>query len=344
MTNNVVEWLLKEGCPSIVYRVRKEIKEENVSEQEYKKYETLICSETKVQRILSWQDSAGYFGTRLHTAPSRSKVWTHEGCVRYLIEMGLSNDNEYLRKALDAMLCPGWGKECENSKAASVFKYEMIRASLFAQAGLHNYDFVPQWVEDALQGFRYIADSDNYMDLVCKRTDQKLVFQGVKYIPTIYHLWLLAFTDFWRTEENKKMLETAYRKLYQWLPLPPMYHQSKSYPVAPLGNVCWAVNQDFDENMGFHWIHFYELSARMGMLGKNSPFRKHFDKLKEDVLGNEDYLTEYTKKKNNSYVGWSGYSGLSLDGDGETQQQRMRDFMFRVLLIDKYSDKSVREE
>lgn len=335
-TDEILNLLMKEACPSIAYRTRKEIRQDYIREQEYINYQNLICSEPKVQKNLSWQNPDGYFGTRLHTAPSGSNIWTHERCVRYLLEMGL--DNENVKKALEVMLSPGWGKECENSKAAKVFKYEMIRASLFAQAGFGDHEFVAEWVEDALQGFRNIAEVENDVDLVYERPDRKLVFKEGKHIPTIYHLRLLAYTGFWRTEKNQKMLEVAYEKLYQWLPLPPMYHRSKSYPVAPLGNVCWYVNQNFSDDLGFVWLHFYEMSARMGMLGKSSPFWKHFEELKAHVLKQDDKFMEYTKKRNCSYVGWSGYSGISLEGEGKTQQERMRDFMFRVLLIDKYSD------
>lgn len=335
-TNEILELLVNEGCPPIAYRVRKEIKQDCMSEHEYLNYQKLIYDEPKVQTILSWQESDGYFGTRLHTAQSKSKVWTHEGCVRYLLEMGLENEN--VKRALDVMLHPGWGKECENSRAANVFKYEMIRASLFAQAGFENHEVVSEWVDDALQGFRNIAEVENYADLVGELTDRKLVFKEKKYIPTIYHLRILAYTRFWRTEENQKMLECAYEKLYQWLPLPPMYHKSKSYPVASLGNVCWSVNQNFNEDLGFVWLHFYEMSARMGMLGKKSPFRKHFEKFKGDVFCQSESIIKYAKKDKGIYLGWSGYSGMALEGNWKTTQQIIRDFMFRLLLIDKYSN------
>lgn len=333
--NDIIELLVREGCPSIAYRVRKEILEDDISEQEYINYQKLIYAEPKIQKILSWQNSDGYFGTRFHTAPAGSKIWTHEGCVRYLLEMGLANEN--VKKALDVMLCPGWGKECENSRAASTFKYELIRASLFAQAGIQNDEVVSKWVEDAVQGFQNIANAGNYNDLVVERRDGKLVYKKGIHTPVFYHLRILAFTDSWRTEENLKMMKIAYEKLYQWLPLPPTYHMSK-YPVAPLGLVSAPVNQNFSNDLGFVWMHFYEMSARMRMLGKESPFRNHFEELREHVLKQDEQLGEYTKDKNGSYIGWSGYFGSALEGDGETQQERMRDFMFRVLLIDKYSD------
>lgn len=336
MINNALEWLINEGCPSIVYRARKEIRQENITDAEYANYQKMILEEEKVQRILSWQDKDGYFGTRLHTAPSRSKIWTHEGCVRYLLEMGL--DNERIKKSLDVMLQPGWGKECENSRAASVFKYELIRASLFAQAGIQDDEIVNRWVDDAVHAFRCVAEAEDINELIFEGKNNRLIFKENIFVPVIYHLRILAFTDSWRTEENIRMISKAYEKLYKWLPLPPMYYNSKLYPVAPLGNVCWQVNQNYTEELGFVWLHFYEMSARMGMLGQDSPFRKHFEDLKNQVINNDGVLVEYTKKRNGSFVGWSGYSGISLEGDGRNQQQRIRDLLFRVLIIDKYSE------
>lgn len=338
MINDAIKCLIQEGCASIAYRARKEIRQDNISEQEYANYQDLICSEPKVQKILSWQGSDGYFGTRLHTAPTKSKIWTHEGCVRYLLEMGLTKENENVRKALDVMLYSGWEKELSGSRAASTFKYEMIRASLLAQSGHQDNRLITEWVGDALQGFRNIADAESYTDLVYKSKDKKLIFLEGKFIPVIYHLRLLAFTDFWRTEENMQMLEKSYKKLYEWLPLPPMYYKAKSYPVAPLGNICWALNRNFREDIGFFWLHFYEMSARMGMLGAESPFRNHFEEMKGRVLRQDDSVDQAVKNRKGMYVDWSGYSGIALEGEWKLKQQRMRDFMFRILLIDKYSN------
>lgn len=40
---------------------RKEIMQEHISRQEDIRYQNQICSEPKVQKILSWQGSDGYF-------------------------------------------------------------------------------------------------------------------------------------------------------------------------------------------------------------------------------------------------------------------------------------------
>ena len=334
--NDILDTLISEGSPAVIYRTRKEILHEHLSEQEYISYQKQIFAEPKMQEVLSWQNTDGYFGTRLHTPPSGSKIWPHEGCVRYLLEMGIDGNSERVKRAMEIMLQPGWGKECENSATASLIGYEMIRASLFAQAGYCEYDFVKKWVNNGLQCFRNIAEADDYKDLVYERTDHKLVCKDGIFLPVIYHLRLFAFTDFWRTEENLEMLKNAYEKLYPWLPLPPIYYKCKSHPAAPLGPVSWPVNQKFNDKFGFFWLQFYELSARAGLLGKTSPFRRHFEEFKESVLTQDESLIECTKKKNNAYIFWSGYSGIFLKSDAKTQQQRMRDLMFRVMLIDTY--------
>ncbi len=232
---------------------------------------------------MEWQNDDGYFGIRLHTAPTGSIIWPHEGCVRYLLEMGVQLDFKPLQKALSILLVSGWQKEGTDSKAAQAMGFEIIRASLFAQAGLHQYDFVHEWVEAALKAFRYVAEADSYSDIAIENKKGKFVFLNNKYIPTVFHIKMLAYTDMWRTEDNQKMLAVAFEKLYGWLPLPPTYIKAGSQLVAPLGSIIHSINCKYSEQYGFWLFHFHELAARMGMLSKKSPFRKNFD-LVDDTL------------------------------------------------------------
>ena len=86
---NLLNQLINNNCPSIEYRTRKEILNENLSDNEINEYQQKILSSPKICQILEWQNEDGYFGTRLHTAPTGSIIWPHEGCVRYLLEMGV---------------------------------------------------------------------------------------------------------------------------------------------------------------------------------------------------------------------------------------------------------------
>ena len=326
------------GCPSIKYRTRKEILNEHLRDSEVNEYQQKILSSPEISRILEWQNSDGYFGTRLHTAPTGSKIWPHEGCVRYLLEMGVQLDFKPLQKALNRMLVPGWQKEGTDSKAAQAIGFEIIRASLFAQAGLDKYDFVHEWVEVALQAFRYVAEADSYGDIAIENRQGKFVFLENKCIPTVFHMRMLAYTNMWRTEENQKILTIALEKLYEWLPLPPTYIKAGSQLAAPLGSIIHPVNGGYNEQYGFWWFHFHELAARMGMLSEKSPFRIKFDLVDDMQL---ERIVGSLKRANQrmAYTRWGAYSGLALNADWKSMQDRMSDLAFRICLTKHYGDR-----
>ncbi|MCL1807466.1 MAG: hypothetical protein FWG31_07170 [Oscillospiraceae bacterium] len=338
MIDKAVDHLIQNACPSISMRTREEIRKERISKEKKKEYKQAILSGEKINLVLNRQTPDGYFGTRFHTASSTSKDWPHEGCVRYLLEMGLGLDCNPLKKALDALLVPGWNRECKGS-AADAFGYGMIRASLFAQAGLHDHDFVREWTESALQGFRNVAEASDYGDIAVPYKG-KVVFAEGKYLPTIYHLRILAFTDGWRTPENITMMEKAYQNLYEWLPFPPTHIKAKHQLVAPGGNIAGAFNQNIDEGLGLWWFYFYELSARCGMLGTESPFYLHLLVLIESLNKTNGFFTE--KYNRRGYDVWSGYSGLALEDSWVKHERRRRiyDLTFRCALIDAISKES----
>ncbi|MCL2764344.1 MAG: hypothetical protein FWD40_03575 [Treponema sp.] len=340
MAIDVLDLLIKNACPSISLRTQEEIIKKQIPAKEKKEYIIKITSGERINQILNWQTADGYFGNRFHTAPSKSNIWTHEGCVRYLLEMGLNLDFAPLKKALDILLVPGWGKECEEvkNKAPAIFGYGMIRAGLFAQAGLHKYDFMHEWIDIALQSFRNIAEASDYNDIAVPYKN-KYIFAEKKYLPTMYLLRVLAFTDKWRTQENIAMVTRAYRNLYEWLPFPPTYIKAKYQLVAPAGNIAGPFNQNISESIGLWWFFFYELSARMGMLGRNSPFYKHLHALNEYLRKNNGLFIEKYNKR--GYDSWSGYSGLALEDNWSKRERRIYDLTFRSYLINAIAEKSI---
>ena len=166
------------------------------------------------------------------------------------------------------------------------------------------------------------------------------MFVDNKYIPTVFHMRMLAYTDIWRTEENQKMLATAFEKLYEWLPLSPTYIKAGSQLVAPLGSMIHPINCEYHEPYGFWWFHFHELATWMGMLGKKSPFRKNFDLIDGTQL---EPLAGDLKRANQrgAYTNWGAYSGLALNTDWKDKQNRISDLAFRICLTRHYGDSDV---
>ncbi|GAA4654386.1 hypothetical protein GCM10023142_15240 [Anaerocolumna aminovalerica] len=339
MKDKTLEYLINNSCPTIAMRIREEIYEEKLSKAEKVDYFTEIINQTTVKKVLEWQGKEGYFGTRFHTPPSNSKVWSHEGCVRYLLELGLDLSFLPLKKALDVLLLEGWEKEC-TGKAAEIFGAGNIKASLFAQAGLEDYDFMKQWIEVALQAFRFIYEAHDLTDIAIPYKDKQIFVEG-KYLPIIYHLRILAFTYSWRNDKNIAMIMEAFNKLYKWLPIKPIYIKYKSQLIAPGGNIAYEYNNDLfkiEKKFAFHWLSFYELIARMGMLYDKSPFRKHFESLLSYLKENHGFFLEKYDKK--AFVYWSGYSGMSLEDNWRSHKNQINDLTFRVCLIEALADRA----
>lgn len=338
-SNSVLKHLIENACPSIKYRIKNEIIKENITDQEKIEYYQLIGKSPIVNKVMASQTESGYFSNRFHTPVSNSKIWSHEACVRYLLEMGLDLSFQPLKKAFDALLLEDWKKEC-TGKAADLFGVESIRASLFVQADLNDYPFVENEINNALAGFRYLDEAKRLSDLIIPYKDKQIFVEG-KYLPNIYHLRILAFSKKWRTPKNIELISSALKKLYQWLPIRPTYIKYKSQLVAPAGTIAFAFNKDLDQidpRLAFWWFTFYELIARMGVLTEDSPFRKHIEHLISSVMSSEGFFLDRFDKK--SFINWSGYSGMALEDDWKTNQKRINDLTFRVYLIQSLIDKN----
>ena len=321
---------------AIALRTKTEINREALSKGQRSELVKKIYEGKTVQKVLSWQAEDGYFNERMHTPVSNSKSWSQEGCMRFLMELGLSIEDEPIRRAIPAMIKPDWGRELNavKSVAAESFGYGIIRAALFAQAGLHYYEFVPYWIDLSLHAFRCIAETADYHELI-EEYRNKYVFREGKELPNIYHMRILAFTQSWRTQSNLRMLQKAYQKLYEQLPLPPIYIKAKSQLVAPAFTIAQPYNQDFSGENAYLWLQFYELNARMGMLHAGSPFYSHYNALTNELAANGEEILDKVDKR--GFFQYSGYSGMALSDDWRRIEQKRDDLMFRIRLIDAYT-------
>ncbi len=310
--------LERAACPAIRLRLAREV----THDPDAASLSPMLYESPTVQKVLAWQQADGYFGTRFHTPPSKSPLWSHEGCVRYLLEMGMTKEDPPLQKALDALLKNGWDRECKGG-AADLFGAGMIRAALFAQARREELPLVQEWVQNALAAFWAVDEAESF-DQIAKPYRDKWVFQQGQILPTIYHLRILAYTTFWRNEATLLRLKQTYSKLYQWLPLPQVYIKNGSQLVAPACNITHAYNSDMGQVSDFLWLQFYELSARMEMLHADSPFLKH---------ANAPYVLSPNSRR--SFFNWSGYSGLALE-ENWRENRAQSDLAFRWNLIQTY--------
>ena len=323
---------------AIKLRTATEINGEKLGDKQRSELVKQIYEGRTMQQVLSWQGEDGFFGDRMHTPVSNGKQWSCEGCIRYLFEMGLSMKEEPLEKAMTSLRKPDWYKELNgnNSVASREFGFEIIRAALFAQAGLVEYEFVRYWTAMSLNAFRILAEAESMEEIITTYRGKK-VFREGKSLPNIYHMRMLAYTDIWRSKTNLGMLGAAYEKFYAWLPLPPIYIKANTQLVAPAFTIAQPYNKDFNEQEAFYWLQFYELTVRMGMLTTKSPFYIHFLHLMEKLMENREEVLDHVEKR--GFLPYTGYSGMMLEEDWRSKDRKREDILFRIQLIDALSKK-----
>lgn len=335
-----IDFLLEEGCPSIAYRVRKEILSESPDKPKMLALQEQILKDTEVKRILSLQHDDGWLGGAFHGTEEP------ESCIRYLVQKGVESDNPAIRRALKALEDRGEG--FDDGGLVRVGKVlddyhvggsQMIKACVFAYARQEKKDFVQTQIKEALSAFKYVANLQSVDEVYRLHKNKIYVFgKGVKW-PSIYHLRLLAYTKSWRVEENLEILRQAFIKLVQFSPIPKMKLLHKSQIISPASLFMNEFNQDLTNlkpKEWMMWFHRIELIARLGIVSHVDPISEQVQELKKLIDTNDGY---FTKKLSHYYfTRWTAYLGLSLENDWKVKNARTRDLTFRSLLILKLSN------
>jgi hypothetical protein len=312
-----IDRLLDSACPSIQYRIRKEILCRSTSLPEMSKLQDQILRDEAVQAVIQSQSPDGWLAWNFHGYGSM------ESGMRLLCEKGVEADRPVLRRALLALetqadyLGRGVGKFGRVFDERGFGGAELIRAHLFAHAGKEEDHLVQKQIEELYQPYR-----------------GKLVFREGVCWPSIYHLRLLALSQSWRTPENHRLIVKAIRQIVRRSPLPNIYVKYRSQLIAP-ASFCM---DDFHPDMSqltdtgwMLWFHRMELLARLGIVGEIPELKRqvHFlAKILEEGQG------LFARKLSHVYFHkWGSYTGLALEKDWRLPQRRINDLTFRSLLI-----------
>ncbi len=95
--SNGIDYLIKNGCSSIIFRTRKEILEEDLDFSEYQQYQTQILQDDKVRYILSLQKEDGWLGYDFHGENEP------ESGIRFMREKGLDSHHTAIQRAVSAI-------------------------------------------------------------------------------------------------------------------------------------------------------------------------------------------------------------------------------------------------
>jgi hypothetical protein len=335
--NIAIARLLDSACPSIQYRIRKEILCQSTSLPEMRKLQDQIWRDEAVQAVIQSQSPDGWLAWKFHGYGSM------ESGMRLLCEKGLEADRPVLRRALLALerhtdhLERGLGKFGKVFDERGFGGTELIRAHLFAHAGKEENHLVQKQIEQALQAFKS-ATRLKWLEELYQPYRGKLVFREGVCWPSIYHLRLLALSQSWRTPENHKLIVNAIRQIVRLSPLPNIYVKYRSQLIAPASFCMDDFNPDMDTLTDVSWMlwfHRMELLSRLGVVNEIPELKRQVQFLAKILEEGQGLFT--TKLSHAYFHKWGSYTGLVLEKDWRLSQRRINDLTFRSLLILHYS-------
>lgn len=332
-------FLNEKGCPSIVYRTKKEILEQKFSEEEYEYYQNQIMQDEKVRYILSLQKEDGWLGQTFHGDDEP------ESGIQYLCEKGMNIQNKVIVEAVNAIEARGeeFDKGCLYRVGKLLDKQnlggsKMIKACVYAYAGLDNTPFITEQLGKALEAFRYVSEVNQIGDIFEEKKGKSVFQEGIQW-PSIYHLRLLAFTHSWRNGENKKILTDGFTKLISFGNIPDILFLHKGQMISPASfcmNEFEVALHALKDNEWMMWFHRMELIARLEIVNEVPALSRQVDELKA-ILDQKDGI--YSKKLSHYYFHkWTPYLGMALENNWR-KDGRACDLTFRSLLILKLSRK-----
>jgi hypothetical protein len=329
--------LLASACPSIRYRLGTEILSRRPSDPAMSALRERIPNDPAVREVLGWQQPDGWLAWAFHGTKSI------EAGIRLLCEKGLAANFPPLARALEALerhedrLERGIGKVGPALDEMGFGGSQMIRAFLFACAGLEERPLVRAQVETALKGFAFVPEVRRIEDIF-ETYKGKLVFKPGIHWPGIYHLRLLAFTDQWRTAENRSMLVQAVQRLVEFSPLPSLLVRSKSRLMSPASFCMLNFKPDLESLNAANWMmwfHRMECLARLGVVGSIPALQSQIDRLAGMLTAGDGRFT--LNLRHDYFTHWGAYTGLMLEPDWRSPARRVNDLTFRSLLILHYA-------
>lgn len=337
LVREAIDHLLSGACPSIQYRVRSEVLREPASTREMVRLQEQILQDDTVKKIISSQQPDGWLGTCFH----------HDGGaeigIRLLREKGVDQNHAVIVKALEAMSGSDETFARELFKVGRILDQKglggsyLIRAVVFAYAGMEDRPFVQEQIEMALEVFGAVTTVESVSEVV-EEYRGRLVFRPDAKWPSIYHLRLLAFTRSWRTPHNREMIGKSIRQLVKISPIPNIHLRHKSQLIAP----CAAFMDNFNPHISslgakgwMMWFHRMELLARLGVVELVPELCAQVNSLAEMLTAGGGRFAE--RMSHPYFTKWTAYSGLALEKDWKSPARRVFDLTFRSALILHYS-------
>lgn len=333
-----LEFLLDHACPSIRYRLKKEILGD-IDSCEEEKLQGEILEDVLIQDFLARQNPDGWIDEDFHSekgVESAIRVFSEKGVLlEHPSFQGMLNELEIRADTFDKFSLFRVGKILDEKGFGGS---QLMRAAAFAYAGIEDKDFIQEQIEKALNKFQFVISVDKIQDITEVYKGKRAFIKDAKW-PSIYDLRILAFSKSWRCKENEEMITSSIRQLINLSPIPDILVRKGSQLISPASICMHDFNQDMNamkDGDWMAWFHRMEMLSRLGVVKKIEELKAQVNSLVK-MLDENDGL--FVKRMSHYYFHkWSAYTGLALEKDWRSEKRRICDLTFRSLLILHYSE------
>lgn len=356
MKEKIIDFLLANANPSIVYRVKSEILNEDITIKEKDRLQAKIMAEPIIQLIVNSQQENGWIGNNFHGAGRGSGNYDNqEVATKYLGEKLVYKHTPVLKRAMEAFVTTELTDLCYGTRGRlyDEFKYaangqNIIRCACISRAGYDDeIDIKPQ-IQLALDSFKRVLEVDSVLDVVRKISkkpqksdprDYQYVFKDYEKWPCYYHLSILAHTSLWKTDENIQVLANAVKRLMRTDRSKEVQVGASSWVGHVLGTTGCYAEGHFHVGIERNGLHYtvmdrLEWLCRCGIAPYVKEIENEVEIIKNSINANgicEANIDE------NRLKGFSTYSGQQLEVDWKSVVRRQCDISFRALLVLYYS-------
>ena len=351
MKDKMIEFLLQNANPSIRYRVRSEVLNEEVSAKEKDQLQAQIIEEPIIQSIIACQKENGWLGNGFHGPNKNAGLFENQEVgTKYLGEKLVYKDTPVLKRAMDAFVTTKLTDLCYRTKGKyfDEFRYaangqNIIRCACIARVGYDDVIDIKPQIQLALDSFKRVLEVDSALDITRLKKSggkEKRVFNDYEKWPCYYHLDILAHTNSWKTEANIKMLAESFKKLMR-TDRPEKQVGGDSwvgYVLGTIGCLKEGYQLGYEENE-IHYTYFdrVEWLCRCGLAPYLEQLQNEVEILQN--LVNEEGIC-IAPIAENQLKGFSTYGGQQLETDWKNPIRRACDITFRALLILHYASES----
>ena len=343
-----ISFLLENANPSIQYRVKTEILNQELSHDEKDQLQARILEEPIIQSIIACQKENGWLGNGFHGPNKNAEPFENQEVgTKYLGEKLVYKDTPVLKRAMDAFVTTELTDLCYRTKGKyfDEFRYaangqNIIRCACIARAGYDDVIDIKPQIQLALDSFKRVLEVDSALDITRIRKSggkEKRVFNDYEKWPCYYHLDILAHTQSWKSEENIKILAEAVKKLMR-TDRPQCQVGGDSWVGYVLGTIgCLKEGYQIGyEKDGIHYTYLdrVEWLCRCGIAPHVRQLQNEVEILKNSI--NADGICTASINEN-QFKGFSTYSGQQLEVDWKTSVRKYCDITFRALLILYYA-------